>query len=236
LQNEIVALSANKEGVVMFPYSSCLPSQTSFHLPLLLKISNAPSTIKNKGSLELLTSWSCVTHIVKIGNGGKTSGWTSLQTSIHVFQQTHCIFGFLALNTHLGYLYSSSFSDIGNCNDDGVLNVDVVNHQNFKTSERRKALHVCETQIASAIRFEKLFKGNFVVVNLTPSNSDWYTWPYVIAQITSDVSTLDTESPETVFQVQVYCPCGSTLSLSKKLSHGLVRTVNPGDQQLTEVW
>jgi hypothetical protein len=103
--------------------------------------------------------------------------------------------------------------------DDGVRDIDVVTHSQFKPSARQKALRICETQVISGTRFDKLFKGNFVVANLVPENSNWYPWQFVIAEIITDVSTLDTEQPETQFQVQVYRPTGRKIDLTKKFIH-----------------
>lgn len=100
--------------------------------------------------------------------------------------------------------------------DDGVRDIDVVTHAQFKPSARQKALRICETQVTSGTRFDRLFKGNFVVANLVPANSNWYPWQFVIAEIITDVSTLDTQQPETQFQVQVYRPTGRKIDLTKK--------------------
>ena len=105
--------------------------------------------------------------------------------------------------------------------DNGVRDVDVVTHSNFTPSMRRKANLVAESQVLAANRFDELKQGSFVVVNVKPMDKDgkdleWYPWQYVIAEVDIDVSQLDTTDEKTEFQVQVYRPCGTTVSLDKK--------------------
>ena len=105
--------------------------------------------------------------------------------------------------------------------DNGIRDVDVVTHSNFTPTMRRKANLLAESQILAANRLDELKQGFFVVVNVKPMDKDgndlqWYPWQYVIAEIDTDVSQLDTTQEKTEFQVQVYRPSGNTLSLDKK--------------------
>ena len=127
--------------------------------------------------------------------------------------------------------------------DDGIRDVDVVLHANFNASKRNRAQKEVETQVVAANRLAELRQGMFIVVHqiLKPldKNSDeleWHTWPYFIAEIDRDLSLLDTTNETTELEVQVYRPCGQTVSLEKSLSNGKVMTMPFGDQPLREEW
>lgn len=100
--------------------------------------------------------------------------------------------------------------------DDGVRDVDVVQHRHFTSSHRRRALQNADAHIISAGKMEKLKQGMFVVVDMVPENSVWYTWKFLVAELAFDLAGLDTTSADTSIKVQVYRPCGNLLSLSKK--------------------
>ena len=76
---------------------------------------------------------------------------------------------------------------------------------------RRKANLLAESQILAANRLDELKQGFFVVVNVKPMDKDgndlqWYPWQYVIAEIDTDISQLDTTQEKTEFQVQASVP------------------------------
>ena len=97
--------------------------------------------------------------------------------------------------------------------DDGVRKVDVVTFSSFKSNQRNKALHAVDAQ--NQEQLDELQQGNFVLVQLTPEQSPWYTHPFVIGKINKSVSGIDTTNPEAEFSIQVYLPVDK-VSLNKK--------------------
>ena len=105
--------------------------------------------------------------------------------------------------------------------DDGIRNVDVVTSAQFNAGRRKLAINEVETVALPGKRMDKLNQGMFIIVNLKPlDNNDqelqWYPWEFVVAEIDSDISALDTTNENTAFEVQVYRPCGVLVSLEKK--------------------
>ena len=105
--------------------------------------------------------------------------------------------------------------------DDGIRNVDVVTSAQFNAGRRKRAINEVETVALPGKRMDKLNQGMFIIVNLKPlDNNDqelqWYPWEFVVAEIDSDISALDTTNENTAFEVQVYRPCGVLVSLEKK--------------------
>lgn len=102
--------------------------------------------------------------------------------------------------------------------DDGVRPIDVVTHAQFTGAMRRRAIAMHETQIVSAQRLDKLSQGNFVVVQFVVENAAWYKWKFVIGEIYSDISGIDSTSPDADIPILIYRPAGSTthLSIDKK--------------------
>ena len=105
--------------------------------------------------------------------------------------------------------------------DDGIRNIDVVTSLAFKTGKRKRAVIEVESQALAGKRMNKLNQGMFVVVNLKPLDNDeqeleWYAWDFVIAEIDTDISELDTTNENTKFEVQVYRPGGMKISIDKK--------------------
>jgi hypothetical protein len=98
--------------------------------------------------------------------------------------------------------------------DDGVRDVDIVTHSQFPASKRRKTIAVHEAEIASANRLDVLCQGNFIVVQLEVTNASWYPWKFVIAEITEDVSGIDTTSPDAMIPILIYRPAGSLKHVS----------------------
>ena len=89
--------------------------------------------------------------------------------------------------------------------DDGIRKVDVVTHSQFKASQRKKALGVVGSQLPDD-QLEELKQGDFVIVQLTPEHSPWYTHPFVIGEIHKDISWVDTTKADSKFSVQIYLP------------------------------
>jgi len=98
--------------------------------------------------------------------------------------------------------------------DNGVRDVPVVTFSGFSKSEQSSL----EKNIANNLpedNLEKLCKGQFVVINMTPKTSPWYTLNFVLAEIIEDVSLLDTTKASTSFTVQVYRPATASRLDSK---------------------
>jgi hypothetical protein len=87
--------------------------------------------------------------------------------------------------------------------DDGVRDVDIVQHAAFTAADRRKKQKTIRTELAPE-RLEKLDRGMFLVVQLKPT---WENYPheFVIGEIQQNIADLDTTNPNQQFEVQVYC-------------------------------
>ena len=70
-----------------------------------------------------------------------------------------------------------------------------------------------ETQLPQGL--EQLKQGQFVVLNIQPENNADYGLKFLIAEIDSDISHLDTTIPQTPLVVQVWRPTDMK-SLNKK--------------------
>jgi hypothetical protein len=97
--------------------------------------------------------------------------------------------------------------------DDGVRPVEPVQHSNFTASTRKRKEREIEATIE---RVDPLKQGDFIVLNLVPDMSPWYTLPFVFAEIEKDISHLDTTDPDCRFEVQVYRPNDKKNSLKKR--------------------
>lgn len=66
-----------------------------------------------------------------------------------------------------------------------------------------------ECEITAGNRLDELCQGDFVVVQYTVSNAEWYPWHFVIAEIHKDVSNIDTTSTDASIPILVYRPDGA---------------------------
>ena len=80
-----------------------------------------------------------------------------------------------------------------------------VNHSNFTATQRKSLIYNNNTNFPTT-KLEKLHQGDILVLELKPENAEWYSLPYVLAEIEKDVSHIDTTDPDAEFQVQILCP------------------------------
>ena len=91
--------------------------------------------------------------------------------------------------------------------------MDPVTYDKFTAAVRGKKRKVMETQLPQGL--EQLKQGQFVVLNIQPENNADYGLKFLIAEIDSDISHLDTTIPQTPLVVQVWRPT-DMMSLNKK--------------------
>lgn len=89
--------------------------------------------------------------------------------------------------------------------DDGCRDIQVVTYSSFTMSHRKRAKGLQEATIPDD-KLDALHQGDILVVDLQPTNSSWYTLPYVLAEIDRDVSTIDTTNASSEFSVQILRP------------------------------
>ena len=97
--------------------------------------------------------------------------------------------------------------------DNGIREVDVVTHNTFPESARRKILKLHEQDNQCAL--QSLKKGDFVVLQIDVLNCATYPFKFVIGQIIEDVSGKDTTNPDTKILFQLYRPSTITKIESK---------------------
>lgn len=105
--------------------------------------------------------------------------------------------------------------------DDGVRPVDVVTHSQMQSSQRKRKYKVLEGLEEG---MDALKQGDFLVVDLVPDHSPWYTLPFLLAEIDADISDRDSTSPDCEFSVQIYRPnCSDTNDQAKSLAKKFVK-------------
>jgi hypothetical protein len=105
--------------------------------------------------------------------------------------------------------------------DDGVRPVDVVTHSEMQPTQRKRKCKVLE---GLEERMDALKQGDFLVVDLVPDHSPWYTLPFLLAEIDADISDRDSTSPDCEFSVQIYRPnCSDTSDQAKSLEKKFVK-------------
>jgi hypothetical protein len=218
--NEELTLPAKECGIIMFPnIKPCeLPLPSSFQL--------APAHPEFQQTL--LDQRKGVTSIFQVLQIEDThqlelQWWNdffdSIPIDVHSFQDIQA-FWIPPANTHDIHskrVHSETVLQI----DDGCRDVEIVQHAQFTSSKRRRAIQTFECEVVGQQSLDPLSKGTFVAVQLNVENSrSWYPWEFVIAEVIDDVDDLDTTLPHVEFKVQVYRPAGSTdnITLDKKFT------------------
>jgi hypothetical protein len=86
--------------------------------------------------------------------------------------------------------------------DTGLRPVDVVTHQQFSGSMRKRALDAVD----DCHKLQPIHKGDFIVLDLIVSNCPQYEWKFVVAQVIGDVAQVDTADPESLLEFQMFRP------------------------------
>ena len=104
---------------------------------------------------------------------------------------------------HLACLQSKTQTSA--CLDDGNRKVQQVVYDGYGKTQQKQQIETINTLLPS-MKLDPLEQGDFVVVDMVPTNADWYTLPFLICKIIQDVSQIDTTLPDQLITVQVFRP------------------------------
>ena len=99
--------------------------------------------------------------------------------------------------------------------DDGNRPIQLVTYQTYRNTDRAHAKKQTTQEGLDSLLLDKIVKGDALVVTLLPENNNSYKLPFVLAQVDSDISNLDTTNKNTSFQVQILRPI-NMVSISNK--------------------
>ena len=85
--------------------------------------------------------------------------------------------------------------------DDGnrPIQVYVVTYQTYRNTDRAHAKKQTTQEGLDSLLLDKIVKGDALVVTLLPENNNSYKLPFVLAQVDSDISNLDTTNKKYQF-------------------------------------
>jgi hypothetical protein len=93
-----------------------------------------------------------------------------------------------------------------NIMDDGVRPIDVVVHAGFRPSQRAKAFRRLEAEGLQTNSLDELRNGDILIIDFLPTNNDRYKLPFMVAEVDSDLTGIDTTNPDAEIPVQILRP------------------------------